>query len=43
MFFMTDETLAYLGRSAGWEVGVGPSIVVLDEGAAKDKKHFRRW
>lgn len=35
MFFMTDKTLAYLDNSAGWEVGVGPSIVVLDEGAAK--------
>jgi lipid-binding SYLF domain-containing protein len=35
MFFMTDSALTYLDRSGGWEVGVGPSIVVLDEGAAK--------
>ena len=34
LFFMTDDTLAYLDSSAGWEVGVGPNIVVLDEGAA---------
>ena len=34
LFFMTDDTLAYLDNSAGWEVGVGPNIVVLDEGAA---------
>ncbi|MGI9493367.1 MAG: YSC84-related protein [Geminicoccaceae bacterium] len=35
LFFMTDETLAFLDSSDGWEIGVGPSIVVLDEGAAK--------
>ena len=31
MFFMTDEALAYLDKSGGWEVGVGPSIVVVDK------------
>jgi lipid-binding SYLF domain-containing protein len=35
MFFMTDPALSYLDRSAGFEVGVGPSVVVLDEGMAK--------
>lgn len=35
MFFMTDEALNYLDRSDGWEVGVGPSIVVVDAGVAK--------
>jgi len=35
MFFMNDEALAYLDKSSGWEVGVGPSIVVMDAGAAK--------
>jgi len=34
MFFMTDEALAYLEKSDGWEIGVGPSVVILDEGAA---------
>lgn len=34
MFFMTDEALAYLEKSDGWEIGTGPSIVILDEGAA---------
>jgi len=34
MFFMSDETLAYLDNSDGWEVGVGPSIVAVDKGAA---------
>ena len=35
MFFMTDGALEYLKNSKGWEVGVGPSIVVVDEGAAR--------
>lgn len=35
MFFMNDSDLAYLKKSDGWEVGVGPSIVVVDEGAAR--------
>ncbi|NJC88862.1 MAG: lipid-binding SYLF domain-containing protein [Desulfuromonas sp.] len=35
MFLMTDESLAYLKKSEGWEVGVGPTVVVMDEGMAK--------
>lgn len=35
MFLMTDEALDYLKKSEGWEVGVGPTIVVADEGLAK--------
>jgi lipid-binding SYLF domain-containing protein len=35
LFFMTDSALEYLNKSDGFELGVGPSIVVLDEGAAK--------
>lgn len=34
MFLMTDEALEYLIKSAGWEIGVGPSIVVVDEAVA---------
>ena len=34
LFFMSDETLAYLDNSSGWEIGIGPSIVVVDVGAA---------
>jgi len=34
MFFMTDSALKYLDKSDGWELGTGPSIVVLDAGAA---------
>jgi lipid-binding SYLF domain-containing protein len=31
MFFMNEEAVAYLGKSKGWEVGVGPSVVILDK------------
>ena len=34
MFFMTDKALDYMKKSKGWEVGVGPSVVVVDEGMA---------
>jgi len=35
LFFMSDKALAYLGKSEGFEVGVGPSVVVMDEGMGK--------
>ena len=34
MFFMTDKAVNYVNKSDGWEVGTGPSIVVMDKGAA---------
>lgn len=34
LFFMSDSDLSYLDESAGWEVGVGPSITVVDTGLA---------
>ena len=34
LFFMTDAALKYLDRSGGWEIGTGPSIVILDAGKA---------
>ncbi|HEY8122644.1 MAG TPA: lipid-binding SYLF domain-containing protein [Myxococcota bacterium] len=35
MMFMDNASLAYLDKSDGWEVGVGPSLVIVDEGKAK--------
>ena len=35
MFLMTQDALDYLGKSKGWEVGVGPTVVIMDEGLAK--------
>ena len=34
MFFMNDAALKYLDQSDGFELGTGPSIVVVDEGVA---------
>lgn len=35
LFFMDDESLRYLDQSDGWELGSGPSLVVLDKGFGK--------
>jgi lipid-binding SYLF domain-containing protein len=35
MFFMTAKALDDLDSSQGYEVGVGPSVVMVDEGMAK--------
>jgi lipid-binding SYLF domain-containing protein len=35
MFFMNANALAQLDKAGGFEVGVGPTVVVVDEGKAK--------
>jgi len=35
LFLMNDKALQYLASSDGWELGVGPNIVIVDEGKAK--------
>jgi len=35
LFFMNDKALSYLGSSDGFEIGAGPSVVMMDEGMAK--------
>lgn len=35
-FLTTKESLEHLQSTNGWSVGVGPTIVVVDAGAAKD-------
>jgi len=35
LFFQNEAAVKALGRSEGFEVGVGPSVVVVDEGLAK--------
>lgn len=35
LFFMNDPALKYLTDSGGWAIGAGPTVVVLDKGAAK--------
>jgi len=36
LFLMNDKALNYLDKSEGWEIGVGPSIVIVNEGVAKN-------
>lgn len=35
MMFMNEGALRYLDRSDGWQVGVGPSVVIADESFAR--------
>jgi len=32
---MNDSAIRYLEKSDGWAIGSGPSVVVIDKGAAK--------
>lgn len=36
LFLMNDNALNYLYESKGWEIGVGPTVVIVDEGVAKN-------
>lgn len=35
LMFMDDASLAYLENSEGWEIGTGPSVVIVDKGMGK--------
>lgn len=35
LFFINEDALSYLRKSGGWEIGVGPSVVVVDSGLAR--------
>jgi lipid-binding SYLF domain-containing protein len=34
LFFMNDKALDYFRKTHGWEIGVGPTVTVLDHGMA---------
>lgn len=36
VFLMNDKAMSYLEKSKGWEIGVGPTVVVVNEGIAKN-------
>ena len=36
VFLMNNKAVKYLDKSKGWEIGVGPAVVVMDEGVAKN-------
>jgi lipid-binding SYLF domain-containing protein len=36
VFLTSNKALRYIHQSHGWEIGVGPTVVVVDEGVAKN-------
>jgi lipid-binding SYLF domain-containing protein len=36
VFLMNDKAVKYIHETHGWEVGVGPTVVVVNEGVAKN-------
>ncbi len=36
VFLMTDKAVRYIRNTHGWEIGVGPTVVIVDEGKAKN-------
>jgi lipid-binding SYLF domain-containing protein len=36
VFLMNDKAIKYVHRSEGWEIGVGPTVVIVDQGVAKN-------
>jgi lipid-binding SYLF domain-containing protein len=36
VFLMKDSAVDYVAKTSGWEVGVGPTVVLVDKGAAKN-------
>lgn len=36
VFLMNDKALNYVHNTHGWEIGTGPSVVVVNEGVAKN-------
>lgn len=36
VFLMNDKAVDYIEKTAGFEIGVGPTVVVVDEGVAKN-------
>ncbi len=36
VFLMNDKAMHYIHETHGWEIGVGPTVVVVNEGVAKN-------
>jgi len=36
VFLMSDKAIKYIDDTKGWEIGVGPTVVVANEGAGKN-------
>ncbi len=36
VFLMSGKAVSYIHRSEGWEIGAGPTVVIVNEGVAKN-------
>ena len=36
VFLMNDRAVDYIHKTQGWEIGVGPTVVIVNEGVAKN-------
>ncbi len=36
VFLMSDKAIRYIHKTKGWEIGVGPTVVVVDSGVARN-------
>ena len=36
VFLMNDKAVKYVSETQGWEIGVGPTVVIVNEGVAKN-------
>ena len=36
VFLITSKAIDYLNTSKGWEIGVGPTVVLVNEGVGKN-------
>jgi lipid-binding SYLF domain-containing protein len=36
VFLMNEKAIRYIHETQGWEIGVGPTVVIVDEGVAKN-------
>jgi lipid-binding SYLF domain-containing protein len=36
VYLMTDRAVSYIHKTRGWEIGVGPTVVIVNQGIAKN-------
>ena len=39
LFLMNDKAMNFLNSQGGWQVGVGPSVVIMNQGMARSFTH----
>src|SRR5437899_12506072 len=38
LFLMNQKAVNWINQTRGWEIGTGPSVVIVDKGMARDRK-----